>query len=72
MKRWRVYVDTSVIGGCLDPEFAKWSNALWRDFRVGVHRPVLSSVTAAEISRAPEAVRALHAELLDLDHALSM
>jgi hypothetical protein len=30
-KRLRIYVDTSVIGGCLDPEFETWSRALFRE-----------------------------------------
>ena len=28
MKRLRIYVDTSVLGGCLDPEFAEWSHGI--------------------------------------------
>jgi len=28
MKILRIYVDTSVVGGCFDPEFAPWSNGL--------------------------------------------
>ena len=64
MKRQRIYVDTSVLGGCFDPEFAPWSNGLIDDFRAGRFQPVLSDVTAAEAAAAPERVRALHAELL--------
>lgn len=66
MKASRIYVDTSVLGGCFDPEFATWSNGLVEDFRRRVFRPVLSDVTAGEIERAPEAVRALHEELATL------
>ena len=66
MKTQRIYVDTSVLGGCFDPEFAPWSNSLMQDFRAGTFQPVLSEVTAAEVAAAPEAVRALHAELLVL------
>ena len=66
MKRQRVYIDTSVLGGCFDAEFAPWSNALMQDFRSGRLTPILSEVTAAEVVGAPEAVRGLHAELLDL------
>ena len=33
MKKLRIYVDTSVIGGCYDPEFKVWSDALIEDFR---------------------------------------
>jgi hypothetical protein len=49
MKILRIYVDTSVIGGCFDAEFALWSNGLMQDFRLGTFRPVLSEVIAAEI-----------------------
>ncbi len=64
MERLRIYVDTSVLGGCFDPEFAVWSNGLVRDFRAGKFLPVLSDVTAAEVRSAPETVRELHQELL--------
>jgi len=66
MKVQRVYLDTSVLGGCFDTEFAQWSNALMRDFRVGRLRPVLSDVVAAELNSAPQAVQMLYAELLEL------
>jgi hypothetical protein len=66
MARLRIYVDTSVIGGCFDLEFATWSDALMRDFRARRLVPVLSDVTAVEIAAAPAAVRALHQELLGL------
>lgn len=66
MKRQRIYVDTSVLGGCFDSEFSPWSNDLVQDFRAGRFQPVLSEVTAAEVAGAPEPVRALHAELLVL------
>lgn len=66
MKRLRIYVDTSVIGGCFDPEFKEWSVALVDDFRLGRYIPVISDVTAAEVLAAPAFVRALHAEILSL------
>lgn len=50
----RIYIDTSVLGGCFDVEFAWWSNGLIRDFRFGRLMPVLSDVTAAEVADAPE------------------
>lgn len=40
MKAQRVYIDTSVLGGCFDPEFARWSNALIEDFRADRLKPV--------------------------------
>ena len=66
MKKLRIYVDTSVIGGCFDPEFKQWSLALVDDFRHGTYIPVISDVTAAEVSPAPSFVRELHAEMLAL------
>ena len=66
MARLRIYVDTSVIGGCFDTEFVTWSDALMRDFSAKRLVPVLSDVTAAEVASAPVAVRMLHQELLGL------
>jgi hypothetical protein len=66
MKIPRIYLDTSVLGGCFDPEFATWSNGLLDDFRAGRFVPVLSDLLAAELEGAPETVRETHAELLDL------
>ena len=66
MEHLRIYIDTSVLGGCFDPEFAPWSKGLMRDFRAGRLTPVLSDVTAAEVVSAPEAVRDLHQEMLAL------
>lgn len=59
-------MDTSVLGGCFDAEFAPWSNGLMQDFRGGALRAVLSDVTAEEIGRAPAPVQAVHQELVDL------
>jgi hypothetical protein len=72
MRKRRIYVDTSVIGGCFDPEFEVWSNGMIEDFRTGKFRLVLSDVTAAEIERAPEAVQELHVELLSIAEPLSV
>lgn len=59
-------MDTSVLGGCFDSEFAPWSNGLMRDFRAGRLTPVLSDATAAEVATAPEPVRDLHQEMFAL------
>jgi hypothetical protein len=66
MKVPRVYIDTSVLGGCLDPEFARWSNALIADFHAGRLKPVISEIIIAEIADAPFEVRKLLADLLTL------
>jgi len=66
MKKLRVYLDTSVIGGCFDHEFEEWSNALMEDFRNGRYYAVVSSVVSKEIDLAPNFVRDLYAEILAL------
>ncbi len=66
IKTLRIYLDTSVIGGCFDAEFAPWSNGLMQDFRQGRFHPVLSEVVAVEIHPAPEPVRLQYAELRNL------
>ncbi|HEX6748206.1 MAG TPA: hypothetical protein VF092_13000 [Longimicrobium sp.] len=55
--RLRIYVDTSVIGGCLDPEFEAASRNLFSKFESGEHVLVLSSVTVGELRNAPTAVQ---------------
>lgn len=70
MKRHRIYLDTSVVGGCFDAEFAPWSNGLMQDFRIGTMVPVLSTVLAAEVEEAPQQVQRIFAELLSLDPEL--
>lgn len=68
MKVQRVYVDTSVIGGCFDEEFASSSNGLMKDFRLGNFEPVVSEVVTAEIEEdAPDEVQKQHRWLLGLD-----
>lgn len=57
--RLRIYVDTSVIGGCLDPEFEVASRKLFEQFRAGEHILVISDITTAELQAAPEQVRAI-------------
>lgn len=61
MKKNRVYVDTSVIGGCLDDEFKEWSNGLLSDFKKRIFVPVVSELTVREIAHAPLSVRTVFA-----------
>ena len=56
MKKQRIYLDTSVIGGCFDAEFAKWSKALMDDINNGLFIGVTSEIVEAEIADAPEKV----------------
>lgn len=62
MKRTSIYVDTSVIGGCCDPEFQEWSYGLLKDFQSGTFSLFLSVLTDAEIQDAPDEVKDVYAE----------
>lgn len=53
----KVYIDTSVIGGCFDSEFEEWSNKLFDDFKSGKRIAVISDITLDELSDAPERVQ---------------
>ena len=53
----RIYIDTSVIGGCQDEEFSKWSIQLFEDFREGLRTAVVSDLTRRELEGAPESVK---------------
>jgi len=57
MKPQRVYIDTSVVGGCLDPEFREASVQLFDCFRAGSMIAVVSDLTLFELDPAPPAVR---------------
>jgi predicted nucleic acid-binding protein len=59
MKRYRVYVDTSVVGGCLDEEFARESIALFEAARNGELTLLVSDIIVAELESAPQEVRQL-------------
>ena len=53
VRKERYYIDTSVIGGCLDDEFERASRALMDLFRKGDQIALLSDITQAELSGAP-------------------
>lgn len=57
MLRYFIYVDSSVVGGCEDPEFSTDSRALWDKFIHGQHMLALSRHTIRELEKAPESVR---------------
>ena len=63
--RTRVYIDTSVIGGCLDEEFAVWSNALFEEFREGTKVAVVSDLTRLELEEAPQNVSRIFSSILE-------
>ena len=59
----RVYVDTSVIGGCLDDEFRTPSLRLFNRCRAGGTLLVVSDITLAELASAPAGVRSVIEDL---------
>jgi hypothetical protein len=72
----RVYIDTSVIGGCLEDEFKEWSLRLMDEFREGRKQMVVSALTTEELEQAPKEVRAIldgfpaeNVEIVDLTPA---
>ncbi|MFH1196182.1 MAG: PIN domain protein [bacterium] len=59
----RIYVDTSVFGGCFDPEFEKWSNKLILNFRSGKYKAVISEISRFELKYAPDKVNKVVSEI---------
>ncbi len=55
-RKERYYIDTSVIGGCLDDEFKNASKLLLNEFITGEKIAIISDITRAELSKAPEKV----------------
>lgn len=53
----RIYVDTSVFGGCYDPEFEIWSNRIIDFFIKGKYKAVISEVSVFELKYAPSEIR---------------
>jgi len=54
---YRVYIDTSVIGGCFDEEFKTWSNLLVKELLSGQKVAIISDITIDEIQEAPKSVQ---------------
>jgi len=75
----RVYVDTSVFGGCFDTAFEEWSNKLKEEFKLGLKVAVISDLTLRELAEEPQKVRSLveeipeeHKEYVTLDDEAKM
>jgi predicted nucleic acid-binding protein len=60
-----LYLDTSVIGGCFDAEFAEDSRRVVEAVLSGLARLLFSEIVEAELLNAPDPVRRLFAELPD-------
>jgi hypothetical protein len=65
MKLLRVYIDTSVFGGCFDDEFAHESKILFEEIKNGKFKLIISPVILREIEKAPKEVQEILAELPD-------
>jgi len=63
VKKTRVYADTSVFGGCFDPEFEAASREFFREVREGRFVLIVSDLTVAELVDAPQQVRSVLQEL---------
>ncbi len=57
MVKQKIYIDTSVIGGCFDDEFSDASNKLFEEFKAGNKIAVISNITILELEKAPEDVK---------------
>jgi hypothetical protein len=57
MFRPRIYVDTSVIGGCFDEEFKEYSVHLFDEFIKGMKMMVISDMLLFELEGAPDEVK---------------
>jgi hypothetical protein len=67
MKLQRIYLDTSVFGGCFEPEFSPWSTGLLRDIENGLFQATTSEIIAIEIEAgAPVIVKEKFSRFLQI------
>lgn len=67
LKKSKIYVDTSVLGGRFDEEFSYWSQKLIENFYNKDILIFISNITEAEIVDAPDEVKELYYKLVDSD-----
>jgi predicted nucleic acid-binding protein len=79
MKLQKIYLDTSVIGGCFDAEFALWSNGLISDIANGLFAAATSDIVSAELFYAPGEVKEkyqkfmqFHPDILEVNSNVEM
>ena len=63
MKKLRIYIDTSVLGGYFDDEFNADTKLLFDEILRGEYKLVISDLTERELVNAPERVRTLLRDL---------
>ena len=63
--KYRIYVDTSVIGGCLDDEFSEDSNRLLEATKRGQLIFVVSDLVLRELLKTPKEVRDVYESIPD-------
>jgi predicted nucleic acid-binding protein len=63
MKKLRIYIDTSVLGGYFDDEFNVDTKLLFDEILHGEYNLVISDLTERELVNAPEKVRTLLRDL---------
>ncbi|MBI5215942.1 MAG: PIN domain protein [Ignavibacteriae bacterium] len=63
MKKYSIYADTSVFGGCFDVEFEKESKKLFAEVTEGKFALVISTTTLRELHKAPQRVQMVLSEL---------
>ena len=63
----RIYVDTSVFGGCYDTEFEIWSIRLIELFKIGKYKAVISEVSEFELKFAPKHIKDILKEIPQKD-----
>ena len=63
MKKLRIYIDTSVLGGYFDDEFNVDTKLLFDEILRGEFKLVISDLTERELVNAPERVRTLLRDL---------
>ena len=63
MKIPRIYLDTSVFGGCFDEEFAKESRRLIEEIKAGRFWLLISRAVVSELEGAPAEVQKMLADI---------
>ncbi len=72
MKKLRVYLDTSIIGGVFDDEFMDATKQLFKEIKNGYFLPCISTVVHKEIEKAPQKVIDFFLELLPICEVLDI